>query len=147
MIGGRCEECGGGLTPHDHDHEQVSLTSEYGPHVHVDVGIAPLVEACWNLMLATMASCQGNLAGEHLAYLEFAPGGAERFAQLATKATSESKFWRATESALDSRIYDEGLDPAGWRWIPGRPWTPGFIVRFPPSDIPELTRRLNAVLQ
>jgi hypothetical protein len=145
MIVDRCEECGGELTPHDSDHAQVGVLSEYGPHVHVDAGIAPLVLACWDLMLATMSSCEGALPDEPFAYLAFAPGSAERFAQVATATKSESEFGRLPAGSLDRRICESGDDPAGWRWFPGRAWTPGFVVRFPPSDIPELTRRLEVL--
>jgi hypothetical protein len=100
MTARRCKECGGDLTPQDHDHAQVSLTSEYGPHVHVDVEIAPLVEACWDLMLATTTSCQGALPDLPQAFLGFAPGSAERFAQVATAARSEPEFGLTSELDL-----------------------------------------------
>lgn len=147
MSARRCEECGGELGPDDHDHAQVGVTSEYGPHAHVDAEIAPLVVACWDLMLATMSSCQGALPDQPLAYLGFAPGSAERFARAATLATTPAEQERTPEDALDWRIYElrDSDDPAGWRWIPGYPWAPGFTVYFPPADIPELARRLEVL--
>lgn len=144
----RCPDCGGSLTG-DHpsptgDHPQVGLTSEYGVHAHVDVGIAQLVTACWDLDIATTNSCQGG-ADEH-AYLAFPAGFTERFARAATSGAHPEELEAAPEDSLDLRIYEfrDFDDPLGWRWVVGYPWATGFAAHFPPADIPELVRRLES---
>jgi hypothetical protein len=140
----KCSECGGFFTG---DHAQVGLTGEYGDHAHIDEGIAPLVQACWALGIGTSGTCQGG--GEVKVALGFAPGGAQRFARAATLARTPVEMEQNPEEALDWRIYEfrDYDDPAGWRWIPGYPWDPGFTVYFPPSDLYEVTRRLQALVE
>jgi len=138
---GKCRQCGGYFTG---DHPQVGLTDEYGVHTHVDKGIAPLVAACWAVGIQTASSCQGG--PDEPAILGFPAGSAESFARAATSTDRPEVLEATPEDALDWRIYGLG-DPGGWRWVPGYPWDPGFVVYFPPSDIPELTRRLQAKAQ
>lgn len=140
MTRNRCNECGGQFTG---DHPQVGITDEYGVHAHVDVGIAHLVQACWALGIVTTGSCQGG-DGEPTT-LGFGPGSAERFATAATSSRTGMELEAEPDDVLDWRIYEarHANDPTGWRWLPGYPWAPGFVVSFPPEDIPELTSRLQ----
>jgi spore coat protein CotH len=141
MSRSKCNACGGRFTG---DHPQVGITSEYGLHAHVDSEMADLIAACWDLNLATTSSCQGGK--DETAYVGFGPGSAERFATFATEARTGGELELQAQDALDWRIYqmrDMG-DPSGWRWIPGYPWASGFTVYFPPGDIAEVTRRLEA---
>ena len=135
-----CLECGG---PFNGEHPQVGVTGDYGLHAHIDAGIAPLIEVCWELGLTTSFSC------EEPAYITFGPGSAERFATFATSARTGFELESQPEDALDLRIYqarDED-DPLRWRWLPGYPWTGGFTLWFPSSDIPEVTRRVQAIAE
>lgn len=139
-----CESCGGSLAPGVSGHVPVGITSEYGLHAHVDEGIARLVLACWDVGIVTGGSCQGG--GSQHASLGFAPGSAESFARAATIARNLHEIEQIPDGSLDWRIYEfrDFEDPEGWRWIPGYPWGPGFSCHFPPSDIPELVRRLES---
>lgn len=136
-----CPACGGEFTG---EHPQVGLTTEYGVHVHVDSGIADLVLACWDLGISTVGSCQGDPGGK--TFLGFGAGSAQRFATAATVARTGVDFEQTPEGVLDSRIYElRGPDdPDGWAWYPGYPFDPGFGLAFPSSDLPEVTRRLQA---
>lgn len=136
----KCPDCGGPFTG---DHPEVGLTNEYGVHVHLDEQIAPLVSACWDLVIPTVASCQGS--ADERAY-SFPPGSAEAFARVASTDRPEV-LEAAPEDSLDLRIFEfrDSDDPLGWRWMPGYPWAGvGFSVYFPPADIPELLRRLES---
>jgi hypothetical protein len=135
----RCSECSGSFTG---EHHEVGLTSEYGVHAHVDSGLAPLVAACWDLGIATTHSCQGS-PDEH-AYIALSPGVAEAFARAVTFVGPE-EFETLPDDSLDVRIYQlHDAETPGWWWHPGYPWgVSGFVVYFPASDIPELTRRLQ----
>lgn len=134
----RCPECGGALQQPD-SHRQIPVTSEYGVHAHIDEGIAALIAACWSSGITTKSSCQEDPESK-LAYVSFAPGSAERFVGAATDedledpATFEDLGWRmrGAGTALD------------WRWQPGG-FARGvsFAAYFPPSDVPELFRRLE----
>jgi hypothetical protein len=134
----RCSECGGQLTPDSNDHVQVAVTSEYGPHAHVDEGIAALIQICWDIGIDTAGSCQGD-PETGLASIVFSPGHAERFVGAATFEDLEN----APDDALGVRM--RGCDdPGSWQWQPhGFAWTVNFGAGFPPSDIPELVRRLE----
>jgi hypothetical protein len=144
-----CSECGKVLTLPSHEHRQVPV-SVFGDHAHVDQGIAELIEACWEVGILTTSSCQGGPDGANFgdrAHIGFERGAAERFVGAATgedhlddPATIEAGVlgWRMRELRPED-------DPLGWTWLPGGwPWSVRFSAHFPPSDIPELARRLRS---
>jgi hypothetical protein len=131
----RCGDCGGFFTG---DHPEVGVTSQYGLHAHVDAGIADLIRACWAIGIDTAGSCQED-PDDGRTYIVFRPGAAERFVGAATFEDLDE----APEDSLGVRI--RGCDdPGAWQWQPhGFAWAVDFAASFPPSDIPELTRRLE----
>jgi hypothetical protein len=137
-----CPDCGKPLTLQSDHHRQVPI-SVWDEHAHVDEGMAELIEACWEVGIRTVSSCQGSSGQAHIG---FERGSAERFVGAATTenlddaATIEAEVlgWRMRE------IRPEG-DPGAWTWLPGgMSWSVEFGAYFPPTDIPELTRRLRS---
>lgn len=120
------------------------MTGIYGVHAHIDEALARLVAACWYIGIATNDSCQGGLPDQPEAYIGFAPGSGETFIRLATLASTPAELEAQPREALDWRIGQTAPEEQdGWWWSAGYPWIPGFAAHFPPSDIPELTRRLE----
>lgn len=110
-----------------------------GNHCHVDEGLADLIWTCWSIGIVTGGSCQKD-PGTGLAALGFAPGCAEHFVGAATDEDLDDP---ATFAALGWRM--RGAEtPTDWIWQPGDfGWDVTFAALFPPSDIPELVRRLG----
>jgi hypothetical protein len=137
----RCEECGRVLDDGVGTHPQAAV-SAFGMHAHVDEGIVGLIEACWWAGIFTMSSCQED-EDTGLANVTFAPGFAESF----VGATGSEDLVNAPDEALGMRMRGMviGATEKIWMWRPaGFSYGASFMASFPPSDIPELTRRLEA---
>jgi hypothetical protein len=134
-----CEECGRQLTTSEHDHRQVPVSGFVGAHAHVDEGIAELIEACWDLGIWTVNSCQ-LVEETGQAYIAFERGCAEFFVGAATieQLDDPSSF-----GSLGWRMRS-GEEHGSWQWSPGGwEWAVCFSAYFPPTDIPELVIRLR----
>jgi hypothetical protein len=135
----RCGDCGGFFTG---DHAQIGLTGEYGVHAHIDIGIAPLIAACWGAGIATNGSCED--IGEGRAAIGFPPGNAEKFVAATTGSDLDDESSPDDRLAWRMREIRPMDDPLGWFWLPGGfAWAASFGAWFPASDIPELVRRLE----
>jgi hypothetical protein len=139
MTSGSCLECGGPFTG---DHRQIGLTGEYGVHAHIDIGIAPLIAACWAAGIATNGSCED--IGNGRAALGFVPGHAERFVGATTGSDLDDE---SPDDRLAWRMRTLQMVPdwdGAWYWLPASfAWAASFGAWFPASDMPELTRRLE----
>jgi hypothetical protein len=135
----RCEECERPLDGGE-DHPQAPVAA-WGMHAHVDQGIVELIEACWWDGIFTMSSCQED-PDDGLANITFAPGSAESFV-----GATGWDIIDAPDDALGIRMRRMSPDDTEgvWMWRPaGFSFGASFMASFPPSDIPELTRRLEA---
>lgn len=148
----RCQECGKLLgidetftTPDQRNYHPQAAVTVGDRHAHVDAELAPLIQSCWLLEIVTTDSCQ-EMQDYGKAALGFAPGSAELFVSAATiedlddEKTFELLGWRM-------RSISELDHPSAWTWIPSGPaGDVSFSAYFPPTDIPELTRRLEDAL-
>jgi hypothetical protein len=133
-------------------HPTTRLITPQGEHVDIDIEIAPIIEALWRLGIPTVQCCQGPWDDYGYGFIEFPSAAAvEAFLdalRLEPTKDADSLYQRVGDGYL-SDVY-----PDRWRiWrYDVQPWpdhdvTPArfecaITVSFPPSDLPELTRRL-----
>lgn len=142
------------------DHPQVRIEHN-SVSAEVDEQIADLILDCWRLGSWTVNSCQDNLGK---VWIEFVGGReAEAFASIAAgefsfdadslysrvlgwgEATDPDIMWRYDLIPDDRNVKWVGTHPDQTPNVLGPPLV-GFTVsiRFPPSDLPEVKRRLRS---
>jgi hypothetical protein len=136
------------------EHAYVVRRSPDGFSVEIDREIAPIIEALWKRGITTTDSCQGPSGERGHGYIQFATAtDAQRF--LSALGLEESD----DPNSLYQRVgeYRGDLFPSPWlvwrfdahpypRIDTDRPTDFEFTITvdFPPSDIPEIRRRLGA---
>jgi hypothetical protein len=128
--------------------------------VAIDVEIAPLVEAIWNLDIETLNSCQDN-GDNHYVWLEFAtPYDASRFlnAVIGRLGDHRTLYGRAMGTTMDTPdVWSYAVLPTNYgieeslindavheHRIGPNDVDFSISIRFPRRDLPAVLRRLQA---
>jgi hypothetical protein len=131
------------------------LVTPHGHDVEIDCELVPIMKALWAQGITTTQSCQGPALERGHAYIVFLTStDAARFLtslKLDESEDPESMYQRIGEYHPDLwsppwlvwrfKAHPEPLasDPVTFTF--------GMCVEFPPSDIPEITRRLTSVAE
>jgi len=124
-------------------HETITLEYPRVPgqvyeDIEIDKGIAPLIQACWDIGLRTLNSCEENSPG--VAWISFEHYSAEEFLTTVAQFDPEDlELWD-----YQAVIYTEYARTKDGKELLTSPpnYRIRISVRFPNEWIPELTRQL-----